>query len=252
MQFNAPLNRKGSPFSFAIPYIPDMPLHSLGIQRPAMPYMKTVYARVDQLLQLPGNGLRIILERWTPGMIQTGETADQDARGNQIANQRFTVRQHHANRAGSMAYGGLDRTLYTISREIQQFVIYQQEVRPERNIWPSGYSGRFEETGRPACWAKSHRHFLHVMFQVAHVCDDGCAAQFAYTRRIAGMIDMGMRDHDQLDVGEHQTQPAKHLADFVLRTRQPCIHQDAARLTLNQKTIHHVERQNRNAKDFCA
>jgi hypothetical protein len=61
--------------------------HLGSLDRTAMPHVEAFGTAVDEPLELAGHGLRVVLERRADRVAVEGDAADQDAGGNQVADQ---------------------------------------------------------------------------------------------------------------------------------------------------------------------
>lgn len=66
-----------------------MAKHLGSLQRPAMTHVEALSTSVDEPLELAGDSLRVVLERWADRTAVESDAANQDAGGNEVADQRI-------------------------------------------------------------------------------------------------------------------------------------------------------------------
>ena len=137
---------------------------------------------------------------------------------------------------------GHDRAVKAERRQRQALILVEQDIGHEGRVGLQDQSGLEKHVPEPAGGAKRHRFGLRVVGQVGAVRDDGRAGQFTQARAFACVVDMRVRDDDQLDVGERQTMAAQGLADLGGGTGQAGIDQNAALFANKQVAIDHAER----------
>src|SRR5450830_261283 len=102
----------------------------------------------------------------------------------------------------------------------------------------------------PARRAISHRFLAAVEIRVVLMRQNGRTRQCAHALGATGVVSMGVRDDDQLDVAKRQAVFGENLADLGLRSGNAGVNEYAACLAADEMGVDHAERQDRNSNDL--
>jgi hypothetical protein len=200
-----------------------------GVHRPTVTKVEGGGARVEEAMELARDRLRVLFEGRASRATVAEDAADEDPAGEEIADQRHPVGRDDRDRAACVAERRLDaRAGEPVPIERQSGVPLQEDVGGEGNVRLEDELRAVEEAGGEAGRAKRHRRLPLEVREIPTVRDDGGPRELANARDAAGVIDVGVRHHDERDVTEGQPLARQGAGDLCLGPGEPGVHEDAA------------------------
>ena len=192
--------------------------HDFGrFQGTAMAEVEAFRAALHHAVQFASNRLRVVFERWPDGAAGERNSADQNSRRNQVADQRIVRWQFNRYRAGSMPTRVTNTPVDSKVRKVHRVTIAHQDIRLEPFIRLMRQRRFEKEPADPTCRAERHRLLSIVKIGVRlDAPGSGLPTIGAGRAALPGMIGVGVRDDDQLDVLKGQAMLGEYPFNLAL------------------------------------